>query len=122
MESKTKESTMSTDKGKLSNTPSDAWSEHEKELSRQIYGCEIIQQRCNKVDSENLQLPNDAYIISYIHEDKIYHDITRGNKQVDLFDMYYDKFGNDLKSIEWTKGRVNPRVWGYKPPEKKKRK
>ena len=113
---------MSTDKGKTSNTPSDAWSEHEKELSRQIYGCEIIQQRCNKLDSENPQLPNDAYIISYNHEDKIYHDITRGNKQVDLFDMYYDKFGKDLKSIEWAKGRVNPRVWGYKPPEKKKRK
>lgn len=116
------ESTMSTDKDKTSNTSSDAWSEHEKELSRKNYGCEIIQQRCNRVDSENSQLPNDAYIISYIYEDEIYYDITRGNKMVDLFDMYYDKFGSNLKSIEWTKGRVNPRVWGFKAPEKKKRK
>ena len=113
---------MTAERGKISETPLDAWSAHEKELSKQIYGCEIIQQRCSKSDAENSQLPNDSCIISYLHEGNIYFDITRGNKMVDLFDMYYDKFGKDLKSIDWTKGRVNPRVWGYKPPENKKRK
>jgi len=113
---------MTTEKNKASKTPSDAWSAHEKELSKQIYGCEIIQQRCSKLDAENSQLPNDAYIIEYVHENEIYYDITRGNKVVNIFDMYYDKFKSDLKSINWTKGRVNPRVWGYKAPEKKKRK
>lgn len=113
---------MPTEKSKTSNTPPDAWSEHEKELSRQIYGCEIIQQKCSKLDSENFQLPNDSYLISYMYENEVYYDITRGNKMVNLFDMYYDKFGDGLKSINWTHGRVNPRVWGYKAPEKKKRK
>jgi hypothetical protein len=36
--------------------------------------------------------------------------------------MYWDKFRENLKSIEWGYGKVSPKIWGYKAPEKKKRK
>jgi hypothetical protein len=37
--------------------------------------------------------------------------------------MYYDKYGpGTVKKIDFGYGRTNPRVWGYKPKEAKKRK
>jgi hypothetical protein len=49
-------------------------------------------------------------------------DLCRGTR-VKIFDMYYDKFGPDvITKIDWGYGRVSPRIWGYKAPEKKKRK
>ena len=37
--------------------------------------------------------------------------------------MYYDKFGPGVvKKIDWGYGRVSPKIWGYKSPEKKRRK
>ena len=37
-----------------------------------------------------------------------------------VFDYYYDRYGN-VKRIEYGYGAVNPTQWGYKQPEKKKR-
>ena len=69
------------------------------------------------------QAPSDAYIIKYMHEDKICFDLTRGTK-IKLFDMYWDKFKGGIKSIEYGKGSINPNLWGYQstPTRKKKRK
>ena len=39
-----------------------------------------------------------------------------------IFDMYWDKFREGLKSIDFGYGRVNPRLWGYQSPKTKKRK
>jgi hypothetical protein len=37
--------------------------------------------------------------------------------------MYYDKYGpGAVKKIDFGYGRTNPKLWGYKQPEKKKRK
>ena len=47
-------------------------------------------------------------------------DVTRSSKQVNIFDMYYDKYGN-VQKIEYGHGSVNPSQWGYKPATKKKR-
>jgi hypothetical protein len=36
--------------------------------------------------------------------------------------MYYDTYGpGTLKKIDFGYGRVNPKLWGYRQPEKKKR-
>ena len=37
-----------------------------------------------------------------------------------IFDMYYDRYGN-VKKIDYGYGTVNPNQWGYKKPEKKKK-
>ena len=124
MENKIKYNNMAVEKEKNSNkeTIDEVWSNQERETSKSLYGCEILQERCKKEDSKNTQLPIDSYLITYMIDENICHDIVRTSKRVSVFDMYYDKFGNCLKSIEWTDGKISPRLWGYKPPQTKKRK
>lgn len=99
----------------------ESWSPAEKETCKARYGCDILIQNGSYDDVCNKEAPNDAYIIKYMIDDKICFDLTRGTKNR-LFDMYWDKFRNNLKSIEFGYGRINPKLWGYKSPEKKKRK
>ena len=124
MENTTKHDTMSAEQEKASTkeTITEVWSNHEKETSKSRYGCEILQERCTKQDAKNRQLPLDSYLVTYVIDGNTFYDIVKTSKRVSVFDMYYDKFGNCLKSIEWTDGRVSPRLWGYKPPQTKKRK
>ena len=64
--------------------------------------------------------PTDAYIVKYVRDDMIHYDLTRGTK-ISLFDMYWDKFKGDLKSIDYGKGSIKPNLWGYKAPQQKKK-
>ena len=60
-------------------------------------------------------------IVSYKTEGKIHKDLVRGPR-VNIFDLYYDKFGKDaIQKIDYGHGTVNPTQWGYKAPERKKR-
>ena len=100
----------------------DHWTSAEKESSKSKYGCEILiedgtyEQVCTK------DAPNDARIVKYEVDGMIRYDLTRGNKMSNIFDMYWDKFRGGIKSIEFGHGRISPKLWGYKSPEKKKRK
>ena len=47
--------------------------------------------------------------------------LTRGTK-ITLFDMYWDKFKNGLKAIDYGKGTIKPNLWGYQAPASKKKK
>jgi hypothetical protein len=124
LENKIKYDNMAVEKEKNSNkeTINEVWSNQERETFKSLYGCEILQERCKKEDSKNNQLPVDSYLITYMIDENICHDIVRTSKRVNVFDMYYDKFKDSLQSIEWTNGRISPRLWGYKPPQTKKRK
>lgn len=97
------------------------WTEEEKTDSKKKYGCTIIKENCPFKDSFDKTLPSDAYIIEYVVNNKTFYDITRAKRKVDLFDMYYDKFRNHLISINFSQGVVNPKIWGYSPPEKRKK-
>jgi len=125
LENRVKESKMPSEKEQASNRESsiEVWSAHEKETSKSLYGCEILKERCTPQDAKDSSLPLDAYLITYFADDRICYDIVRSAKQVNIFDMYYDKFGKgNIKNIRWADGKVNPKLWGYRPPEKKKRK
>lgn len=124
MENKTKEETVSVEKenSQSKENKPEVWSNQEKETSKSRYGCEILQEQCTRQDAKNKQLPIDSHLVTYEIDDNIFHDIIKTSRKVGIFDMYYDKFGNCLKSIEWTDGKVSPRLWGYKPPQSKKRK
>lgn len=124
MENTIKDSAMSAEKEKQSNneTLKEVWSNQERETSKSRYGCEVLQERCTQQDAKNKQLPIDSYLVTYEIDGQVLHDIIRTSKRVGIFDMYYDKFGNCLKSIEWTEGTISSRLWGYKPPQTKKRK
>ena len=87
------------------------------------YGCQILLENTTIDKAKDTSFPNDAYLIWYIVDGKECIDLTRCSKRVNLFDMYYDKYGpGAVQKIDFGHGRTNPKIWGYKQPEKKKKK
>ena len=99
----------------------DHWTSAEKETCKSRYGCDILVENGSYADVCTKEAPNDAYIIKYIVDEKICFDLTRGTR-TRLFDMYWDKFRENLKDIDFGYGRINPKLWGYQSPKTKKRK
>jgi hypothetical protein len=98
------------------------WTPEEKKEIPSQYGCEILFERTTLQQIKDPSLPNDAYIVIYEVDNQSYMDLCRG-KRVNIFDLYYDKFGpGSVKKIDWGFGRVSPRNWGYKVSEGKKKK
>jgi len=94
----------------------------EKVFDPSVYSCEIILERTTSEKSQDRQLPTDAFIVKYKHEDTSYIDVTRSEKMANIFDMYYDRYGKDaLQKIDYGHGTIRPNLWGVKAPEKKKR-
>ena len=86
------------------------------------YGCEILLEKTTLERAKDSSFPNDAYLIWYTIDDTENIDLVRGTR-VRVFDMYYDKYGpGAVKKIDFGYGRTNPKLWGIKQPEKKKRK
>ena len=98
------------------------WAAEEKEQCQTKYGCEIIMDNSSLESVRTKKAPTDSYIVKYFYKDKVCFDLTRGTK-VDIFDMYYDKFKSDLKSIDYGYGTIKPSIWNYQsPPAPKKKK
>ena len=98
----------------------------EKKVERTVdpkdYYCEIILERTTKEKAEDKSFPTDAFNVKYIVDGKEYLDVTRAAKQVNIFDMYYDRYGKGaVQKIEYGYGTIKPSQYGYKSPEKKKR-
>lgn len=80
----------------------------------------IIHKNCNPSLSLDKSLPVNSYLVHYIVDGSEQYDIVQSNGSVEIFDNYYDQYGkNSLKNIQWTKGTVNPRLYGYKSKDKK---
>lgn len=98
------------------------WTSEEKKEIHSVYGCDILLEKTTLDQIKNPSFPNDAYIVIYRVDGNTYMDLCRG-KRVKIFDLYYDKFGpGSVLKIDFGYGRVNPRLWGYKKSESKKRK
>ena len=86
------------------------------------YSCEILQEKTTPEKANDRKLPSDAFNVTYIVEGETRLDVTRSGKMVNVFDMYYDRYGKgSVQKIDYGHGTVNPSQYGYKPPEKKKR-
>jgi hypothetical protein len=97
-------------------------SRKEKKVLPQEYGCDILLEKTTIEKAKDSSFPNDAYLIWYNVNGEIYIDLVRGTR-VRIFDMYYDRFGpGAIQKIGFGYGRTNPKLWGIKQPEKKKRK
>lgn len=97
--------------------------EKQKMVFPHEYGCEILLEKTILSKAKDSSFPNDAYLIWYIEDGQEYIDLTRASKRVNLFDMYYDKYGpGAVRKIDFGYGRVNPKLWGYKSPSDNKRK
>tara|TARA_B100000287_G_C20632400_1_gene780334 strand:+ start:514 stop:876 length:363 start_codon:yes stop_codon:yes gene_type:complete len=112
--------------GKLRGRGAEAVAEEKKKeekskLNPADYSCEILLEKTTLEDSKDKKFPTDAFNITYIVDGQSHLDVARSNKRVNLFDYYWDRYGN-VKSIDYGHGTVNPSQWGYKKPEKKVRK
>ena len=86
------------------------------------YSCEILQEKTTQEKANDRKLPSDAFNVTYIVEGETRLDVTRSGKMVNIFDMYYDRYGKgSVQKIDYGHGTVNPSQYGYKPPEKKRK-
>lgn len=83
-------------------------------------GINIISPNCDPSAAKDSSLPRDSYLVTYGDTSEQKYDIVQG-LQSDIFDHYWDKY-RDVRGIKWTDGKVNPKMWGYVPNEKKKKK
>lgn len=81
----------------------------------------IIHEKCSLELANDKTLPLNSYIVSYLCEKELFYDIVQASSRVNIFDHYYDNYRN-VKSIEYTKGTINPKLYGIKPKENKRRK
>ena len=90
------------------------------------YWCDIILEKTTREKAEDKQFPTDAFNVFYVVDGKEHLDVTRSEKMMNVFDMYYDRYGKDaVQKIDYGAGSVRPNLWGLKatPPKKgKKRK
>ena len=82
----------------------------------------IIHEKCDPKLADNPKLPYTAYLVEYVEEDKTYYDITLCQKQVEMFDHYYDKYKTGLKGWKQSNGKISPKLWNDDMinPDKKK--
>ena len=83
-------------------------------------GINIIKLDSDPSAANDKSLPRDSYLVTYGDNGEQKHDVVQG-LQSDIFDQYWDKY-RDVRGIKWTEGKVNPKMWGYVPNEKKKKK
>ena len=94
--------------------------EEENKLNPSDYSCEVLLEKTTPQSANDKKLPSDAFNVFYLVDGEERLDVTRSAKMSNVFDYYYDRYGN-VKRIEYGYGAVNPTQWGYKQPEKKKR-
>ena len=84
-------------------------------------GIKIIHEACDPELSKDKSLPYTAYLVKYLKEGQVTYNITNCGKQTELFDHYYDTYKKDFIRFDQAEGRINPKMWGNKPPEEKKK-
>ena len=95
----------------------------EVKINPSDYSCEILQERTTQEKSIDRKLPTDAFNVTYVVEGETFLDVTRSSKMVNVFDMYYDRYGKgSVQKIDFGHGTINPGQWGYKAPTKKVKK
>ena len=94
--------------------------EEQSKVDPSDYSCEVILEKTTADKANDRKLPSDAFNVYYVVDGEEHLDVTRSGKSVNIFDFYYDKYKN-VKKIDYGHGTVNPSQWGYKKPEKKRR-
>jgi hypothetical protein len=81
----------------------------------------ILHQNCDPELANDRSLPYTAYLVTYEIDGAIAYDIVIPDKQMEIFDVYWDKYREGLKGWKQSEGRVNPKLWGVQPKESKKK-
>ena len=81
----------------------------------------VLHQNCDPEVANDRTLPYNAYLVTYEVDGAIAYDLVIPDKQVEIFDYYWDRYREGLKGWKQSEGRVNPKLWGITPKEEKKR-
>lgn len=81
----------------------------------------VLHSDCDPSLANDKSLPYTAYLIEYLQDGMTKFDIAIGRNRVEIFDHYWDNYRHDFKNMTQTEGRVNPKLWGIKPKESKKK-
>jgi hypothetical protein len=81
----------------------------------------IVHQNCDPELTNDRSLPYTAYLVTYEVDGVIAYDIAIPHSKVELFDYYWDKYREGLKTFKQSEGRVNPKMWGFQTKETKKK-
>ena len=71
----------------------------------------VLQHDCQPEAAQDRTLPYTSFIVCYLIDGTQHYDIVTSNKNVDIFDHYYDRYKKDLKWYKQTEGRVSPKLW-----------
>ena len=74
------------------------WTPKEKEDLNSKYSTSLVKENCNQEEMSDKTLPSDAYIVTYKIQGEVRNDLVRCHAKVNIFDMYYDKFGAGFDS------------------------
>ena len=93
----------------------------EVKINPSDYWCDVILEKTTWEKAKDRSLPTDAFNVTYMVEGTEHLDVTRSEKMVNVFDMYYDRYGKGVvQKIEYGHGTIRPNLWGVKatPPKK----
>ena len=97
------------------------WTPKEKEDLSTRYSTSLIKENCNQEEMKDKSLLSDAYIVTYKIGDAVRNDLVRCHGRVNIFDMYYDKFGaGSIVSIEYA-WNCKSKDMGFPAPSKPKK-
>ena len=86
----------------------------------------ILQEDVDVEMGDDKSLPYTCYIIEYKDEEgNSKFDLVVANKQVDIFDHYWDKYHDRFVTMRQSGGQVNPKMWnapGSEPKKEEKKK
>ena len=74
--------------------------EEQSKINPSDYSCEVILEKTTKEKANDRKLPSDAFNVFYVVDGEDRLDVTRSGKMVNVFDLYYTKYGKDsIKKI-----------------------
>ena len=85
------------------------------------YSIKIIVQNTSPESAKDKTLPRDSYLLHLDNGKDEWYDIVRGLRS-NIFDAYYDMFGQVFVSMKWTDGKVPAKLWGNKQSAETKKK
>jgi hypothetical protein len=81
----------------------------------------ILHQNCDPNLAKDRGLPYNAYLVTYEIDGAIAYDLVIPDKQIEIFDYYWDRYREGLKGWKQSEGRVNPKLWDSPAKEQKKK-
>lgn len=82
----------------------------------------VVHQNCDPSLAQDRSLPYTAYLVEYEIDGSKCFDIVIPSNRIEIFDYYWDRYREGLKSFKQAEGRVNPKLWASQKESKQSKK